>query len=315
MNPIIVIILSAVGFTAFLGITQSLYWAYVARTEAQQRDLARRLGTIAEGSQESLFRQRAKDAAATALGRLGTHFQETIDQADLDMTVGNLLIRMFGVGLVFAIILTIVGSIFGFLVGWIFGLIPYFLIRRAGSKRARALTEQLPDVLDLMARSLQAGLSLNDAFRSVAEEMPLPAAAEFGRVFEEIRFGREYREALGNIVARNPAIFDLRLFVSSVLLQRETGGNLIEILESIANTIRARFLFEAKVNALTSEARFSALILGSLPLLVACLLLVINPQYLTPLITESLGNFLLLLAGVMYSIGIFLMIRLSQVEV
>ncbi|MGK0348172.1 MAG: tight adherence protein B, partial [Myxococcota bacterium] len=133
--------------------------------------------------------------------------------------------------------------------------------------------------------------------------------------FEEIRFGREYREALGNLVSRNPAIFDLRLFVSSVLLQRETGGNLIEILESIASTIRSRFLFEAKVSALTSEARFSALILGSLPMLVALLLLVVNPEYMLPLITDSLGNMLLLLALMMYSLGVFLMVRLSHVEV
>ncbi len=315
MNPILVIIIVAVGATAFLGITQSLYWAYVVRTEARQRDLARRLGTISEGSEESLFRQRAADVAATALGRLGTHFQETIDQADMDITVSNLLVRMMVVGVIGGVILAIFGSVFGFFVGMIFGLIPYFLIRRTGNKRARALTEQLPDVLDLMARSLQAGLSLNDAFRSVAEEMPLPSAAEFGRVFEEIRFGREYREALGNIVKRNPGIFDLRLFVSSVLLQRETGGNLIEILESIASTIRARFLFEAKVSALTSEARFSALILGSLPMLVALLLLVVNPEYMLPLITDSLGNMLLLLALMMYSLGVFLMVRLSHVEV
>lgn len=315
MNPILVIIIVGVGATAFLGVTQSLYWTYVARTEARQRDLARRLGTISEGNQESLFRQRAADAAATALGRLGTHFQETIDQADMEITVSNLLVRMAVVGFIFGVILAIFGSIFGFFVGMLFGLIPYFLIRRTGKKRARALTEQLPDVLDLMARSLQAGLSLNDAFRSVAEEMPLPSAAEFGRVFEEIRFGREYREALGNIVKRNPAIFDLRLFVSSVLLQRETGGNLIEILESIASTIRARFLFEAKVSALTSEARFSALILGSLPMMVAMLLLVVNPEYMLPLITDSLGNMLLLLALTMYSLGVFLMVRLSQVEV
>lgn len=315
MDPILVIIIVAVGATAFLGVTQSLYWAYVVRTEARQRDLARRLGTISEGNQESLFRQRAADVAATALGRLGIHFQETIDQADMDITVSNLLVRMAVVGVIGGAILAIFGSIFGFFVGLIFGLIPYFLIRRTGKKRARALTEQLPDVLDLMARSLQAGLSLNDAFRSVAEEMPLPSAAEFGRVFEEIRFGREYREALGNIVQRNPAIFDLRLFVSSVLLQRETGGNLIEILESIASTIRARFLFEAKVSALTSEARFSALILGSLPMMVAMLLMVVNPMYLLPLITDSLGNMLLLFALMMYSLGVFLMVRLSQVEV
>lgn len=315
MNPIFVIIITAVVFTAFLAIGQSAYWAYVARTEAHQRDLARRLGTLGDGPQESLFRQQAADAAAKALGRLGVHFQETIDQADSELTVSSLLARMMVAGGVMGIVIALIAGLPGFLLGPVFGLIPYFLLRRAGARRARMLIEQLPEVLDLMARSLQAGLSLNDAFRSVAEEMPLPAAAEFGRVFEEIRFGREYREALGNLVKRNPALFDLRLFVSSVLLQRETGGNLIEILENISNTIRARFLFEAKVRALTSEARFSALILGSLPLLVAALLLVVNPVYLTPLVTDSLGNFFLLFAVVMYSFGVFLMQRLSQVEV
>ena len=85
-----------------------------------------------------------------------------------------------------------------------------------------------------MARALQAGVGLNDAFRLVAEEMPMPIAGEFGRVFEEVRFGRDYREAFEKMLDRNPGVFDLRLFVSSILLQRETGGNLIEILENIA---------------------------------------------------------------------------------
>ncbi len=315
MQPIFIIIITAGVATAVFLLGQSAYWAYVVRSEARQRDLARRLGTMGEGPQESLFRQHAADAAAKGLGRLGAHFQETIDQADSEITVTSLLGRMIALGLGIGVLLAFFVGLPGLIVGPMFGLLPYFLIRRAGAKRARMLTEQLPDVLDLMARSLQAGLSLNDAFRSVAEELPLPAAAEFGRVFEEIRFGREYREALGNLVKRNPALFDLRLFVSSVLLQRETGGNLIEILENIATTIRARFLFEAKVRALTSEARFSALILGSLPLMVAAMLLLINPLYLSPLLTDSLGNFFLLFAVVMYSFGIFLMQRLSQVEV
>jgi tight adherence protein B len=315
MNPVLIIVVIAIVFTAILAVTQSVYWAYIVRSEARQRDLARRLGTLGDNPQESLFRQRAKDAAAQALGRLGIHLQEILDQADSELSVTALLGRVVLVGVGSTLVLGLFIGIPALIVGPILGLVPYFLMRRAGAKRARMLVEQLPDVLDLMARSLQAGLSLNDSFRSVAEEMPLPSAAEFGRAFEEIRFGREYREALGNLVKRNPQIFDLRLFVSSVLLQRETGGNLIEILENIATTIRSRFLFEAKVRALTSEARFSALILGGLPLMVALLLAIINPQYLTPLWTDSVGNFFLLFALVMYCIGIFLMQRLSQVEV
>ena len=115
------------------------------------------------------------------------------------------------------------------------------------------------------AQRCRPGLGLADAFRLVAEEMALPVAAEFGRVFEEVRFGRDYREALENLLERNPGIFDLQLFVSSVLLQRETGGNLIEILDNISDTIRAALPLRCEGRGHSPpEARFSAFVLGSL---------------------------------------------------
>lgn len=314
MPPIINIIIMAVVFTAILAISQSVYWAWIVRREAAQRELARRLGTMADDQFTSLFRDSAADAAAQALGSLGAHLHETLNQADSPMMVGSLLLRMAAIAGVGALLgLLLVGPA-GVSFGLVLGAIPYVLLRRQGTARARKLLEQLPDALDLMARSLQAGLGLNDAFRMCAEEMTLPVAAEFGRAFEEVRFGRDYREALNNMVTRNPALFDLRLFVSSVLLQRETGGNLIEILENISNTIRQRFLFDAKVKAMTSEAKFSALILGSLPLLVAMLIAVTNPTYLRPLIDDSLGNMMTLYCVFSYSVGIYLMRLMSQVE-
>ena len=192
--------------------------------------------------------------------------------------------------------------------------LPYFVVRRLAKVRATKLVEQLPDALDLMARSLQAGLGLYEAFRTCAEEMPMPVAAEFGRVFEEVRFGREYRDAFNNLVQRNPSVFDLRLFVSSVLLQRETGGNLIEILESISNTIRGRFIFHAKVKAMTSEARFSGIILGGLPLAVAGMVAMMSPAYMAPLIDDPLGNIELAIFFFLYGTGGGLMYYVSQVE-
>jgi len=166
-----------------------------------------------------------------------------------------------------------------------------------------------------MSRSLQAGLGLNDAFKLVAEEMPMPVAGEFGRVFEEVRFGRDYREAFGKMIDRNPGIFDLRLMVSSILLQRETGGNLIEILENIAGTIRARFGFQAKVRAMTAEAKFSALILGSLPMGVMAILTVSNPDYLNPLFEDRIGNFIIAIDLFMYGMGIMIMRDMIDVKV
>jgi len=315
ISPIVIMFGMAVVFTAVMMLSQTLYWTWIVRREQEERELARRLGTLAEEQYQSLFRDQAADAAGQALGNLGTHLQETINQADSMMTVSSLLLRMAAVGVVAGLVLLVVVGPLGFPLGVVFGLIPYFILRSQGQARARKLLEQLPDALDLMARSLQAGLGLNDAFRMCAEEMPLPCAAEFGRVFEEVRFGRDYRDALTKIIERNPAIFDLRLFVSSVLLQRETGGNLIEILESISNTIRQRFLFDAKVSAMTSEARFSALILGGLPLAVAMLITVTNPTYLRPLVDDSLGNFMLLYSFTSYGSGVYLMRALSRVEV
>jgi tight adherence protein B len=312
---VLIVLLLAVVFTVVLAAGQTAYWAYIARQERESKEMLRRLNMMSETMAESLFRERARDAAVSALGRLGAHLQETIEAADSQTQVSTLLAQSLIISLVGMVVGFLFVGVLGALVGLAPGIIPYLLMRRAGAQRSKKLVEQLPEALDLMARSLQAGLGLSEAFRTCAEEMPLPIAAEFGRVFEEVRFGRDYREAFLNMLKRNPGVFDLRLFVSSVLLQRETGGNLIEILESISGTIRGRFLFFAKVRAMTSEARFSAMILGGLPLCVAGLITLTNPNYLMPLKDDMLGNILLVYFFCSYTFGAFLMNRISQVEV
>lgn len=148
----------------------------------------------------------------------------------------------------------------------------------------------------------------------VAEEMPEPLASEFGRVFEEQNLGRDTRECFQNLCHRNPRSFDLRIFVSSVLLQRDTGGNLVEILQNIANTIRGRFVFHGKVKALTSEARFTAFVLGGLPFAIGTLITIFSPNYIKPLFSDPLGHLLLLVGGTMFGLGVFIMRELSKVD-
>lgn len=317
MPQFIMVLILAVLFTVVIFVGQTFYWASVARREKEERELLRRLGMLGDGPVETLFREREADPVAKSLGTLGAHMERALESAGAANQVGGLLSQMalFGFGgalLTFVVTFNMVGSI---AVGLVVSSLPYLSLRRKAAKRSALLLEQLPDALDLMARSLQAGLGLLETFRTCAEEMPLPIAAEFGRVFEEIRLGREYREALGNLIRRNPDVFDLRLFVSSVLLQRETGGNLIEILDNIAGTIRNRFVFHAKVRALTSEARFSALILGGLPLVVATLITVVNPDYLAPLLYDPLGHFFLAYFILSYMFGAFIMVNISKVEV
>lgn len=302
-------------FAVIMAIGQGFYWTYVSQRESERESLSKRLGTMTQEEHEALlFRERAVDAAANAMGSLGKSMQQTLREAEAGISVGNLLIRMVTIFLCAALVFVVVLGAAGVVVASLLALSPWMIYRMRASKRSKMMLEQLPEALDLMARSLQAGLGLSDAFKLAAEEMPMPLAGEFGRVFEEVRFGREYRDALMSMLLRNPSLFELRIFVSSVLLQRETGGNLIDILNTISSTVRNRFVFDAKVRAMTSEAKFSAIILGGLPLGVAGLLLLTNPQYLTPLLVDPLGNVLLLFFVMSYGIGAFLMYNLSKVE-
>lgn len=316
MPQTVLLMILAVVFTAVLSVVQGLYWAYVARQEREQEELLRRLtGGSGDVVQESIVREQQNDAAAKALGGFGARIQEAIIASDSQLTVSGVAMRMMGLGVVGMVVGLFMLGVPGVLLGLATGYLPYLLLRNAADTRAKELVSQLPDALDLMARSLQAGVGLNDSFRLVAEEMPLPVAAEFGRVFEEVRFGRDYREAFHKMLDRNPGVFDLRLMVSSILLQRETGGNLIEILENIATTIRARFGFQAKVRAMTAEAKFSAIILGGLPMGVIMILMVTNPTYLNPLMEDTIGNMIIVFDIILYGSGIMIMRDLTNVEV
>ena len=317
MNKAVAVFVMGIVFTAVMSIVQGAYWAWVARKEREQEELVRRLsGQSNDAFDESLLLNDGPDSTALSLGSFGEKLHQMLVSADSKLTVSQFVTYIFVAGGV--------GSLLGAIattspLGMIFGLpaaaAPYLFVGRQGTVRGEALVSQLPDALDLMSRSLQAGLGLNDAFKLVAEEMPMPIAGEFGRVFEEVRFGRDYREAFEKMMDRNPGIFDLRLMVSSVLLQRETGGNLIEILENISGTIRARFSFMAKVRAMTAEAKFSALILGSLPFAVVMILFVSNPSYLDPLFQDPKGNLVLAVDFTMYGLGIFIMTDMINVEV
>lgn len=310
------IIILAAAMALIVGVGQGFYWTYMSRKQAEQDKLARRLGTVIDvEEQAALFLEAAPDPTATALGDFGKNLQDLLTEADIKWSVSRFLFTCAGLAAAVGLGLSLFLGPMGLLVGLIAGAVPYLVIGQMAAKRNKMMIAQLPEALDLMARSLQAGLGLSDAFKMCAEELPLPLAGEFGRVFEEVRFGRDYRQALEGLLSRNPRLFELRMFVSSVLLQRETGGNLIEVLNAISNTIRARFLFHAKVKALTSEARFSALILGSLPAGVMLVLLVMNPEYPKPLYTETYGLYLLGLMGILYTSGGFIMYRITQVEV
>ena len=315
MNPAVVGILITVIFVGALLTGSFVYWTVASRREAKTRTMARRLGTLHDGEVgRDLFQTRQNDPIVEALGFVGRHLEDLAHQSGSKLSASGLANRVGLSALGGALVMGTLAGAKGATLGLMVGVIPWILVRSAAEQRNIQISEQLPDALDLVSRSLQAGHGIADAMRLVAEEMPLPIAREFGRVYEENNLGRDFRESMTEMAMRNPHNFDLRIVVSATLLQRETGGNLIEIFTNIAATIRSRFIFKGKVRALTAEARMSAFILGALPFVVAGALMFLRPDYLTPLFTEALGRTMLMAAALMFCAGVLLMRSLAQVE-
>lgn len=314
MNTVLVVVIALVVFVGVLTSISFAVASWQSRQQSQARALSRRLGTLSDRGGDDLFRQNTQDPLADSLGDLGRDLASLLAQAGADYALQGLVARMALFALAGTVVLGMVFQSPVAVAGMALGALPVVLLNARAKQRAQELSEQLPDALDLVSRSLQAGHGLSDALRLCAEEMPAPVSQEFGRVFDEHNLGRDLREALTSMSSRNPRNFDLKIFVSSVLLQRDTGGNLIEILDNIATTIRDRFVFKAKVKALTAEARISAMILGSLPVLMMLLISAMRPEYLAPLFQDELGRIFLVLAAGLYGTGILVMRLMSQVE-
>jgi tight adherence protein B len=309
------VVVAVVVFLAVIAVAGFLYWSVRSQEEARARALAHRLGTNQEPPPSDAFHLQGRDTVATALGGTGDRLEMLLLEAGSPYPFSALVARVGGAAITGAVMMTaLLRSPIG-LIGVLAGAIPVVMLSSAATTRARRLSEQLPDALDLVARSLQAGHGFSDAMKLCSEEMPAPVRDEFGRVFEENNLGRDMRECLNALSARNTRNFDLKLFVSSVLLQRDTGGNLIEILNTIARTVRDRFVFEAKVRAMTAEARISSIILGGLPFALLCLIGLTRPEYLSPMGTDPLGQKIAMAGALWFTTGIFVMRAVSKVEV
>jgi tight adherence protein B len=178
----------------------------------------------------------------------------------------------------------------------------YAIIRK--KQRLAAFEAQLADAIDLLARALRAGHPLSAGFKLVADESPDPIGTEFRRVFEEQRFGMTVDESLHSLITRVD-LLDVRMFVTSMLIQRDVGGNLAEILDSLAGTVRTRFTILAKVRAFTAQARLSGYVLAMLPVALGILLFMVNPPYILALFQEPLGRVMLAVCLVLQGIGYF----------
>lgn len=192
-------------------------------------------------------------------------------------------------------------------------VLPFLYLLYKRKQRRSAFETLFPDSLDLMGYSLKAGHSILASFKMVAEEIAAPVGEEFNRVVEEINFGRDLDSSLRNFSHRVDSP-ELKFFVTSVIIQHETGGNLVEMLQRISEVIRRKFRFREKVKTLSAEGKLSAIILVALPFLIAIAIIALNPGYIMVLVSDPIGPYAIAIALTMMAIGSFIIYKLVQLD-
>jgi len=215
----------------------------------------------------------------------------------------GLLIGLLSSSIVFGVVLLLVGVV-----------LPYALVARSVAVRRRRFDEQLPDVLDLLAASLESGAGLSQALELVVAEAANPAASEFARVLTATRLGATLVEGLEEMSTRLDSR-DLVYTVQAISVQQRTGGRLAEVLKIVAEFMRGRFELKREISALTAEGRLSAYILGGLPFALAAFISLSSPGYLTPLFTTLPGLVMVFGAGTLMLISFFFMAKIVRIEV
>lgn len=192
--------------------------------------------------------------------------------------------------------------------------LPWLYVKRATIKRKEVIEQQLPEALDLMARAMLAGHAFPSAMKMVGDEMPEPIAGEFRITHDEVNYGISVPEAMNNLSVRVPST-DMGYFVISVLLQRETGGNLAELLGNLSKLIRERLKLMGTVRVLSAEGRLSAQILTALPFVLAFVINIINPKFMRLLWTDPSGLKMIGAALLMIVIGFYWMRRIVKIRI
>ena len=241
----------------------------------------------------------------------------------------ELLVEQAGGGSVQAFLFSGVGLTFAFgLAAFVFtrsvlvaaalaavgGVIPYFVLSFKKRRRLNRFEEHLPEAIDLMTRAIRAGHPFSSGIGMVADESPEPVNGEFQRLFDEMRFGMPFDDAVVGMTDRVDLI-DTRMFATAILVQREVGGNLAEILDNLAGSIRSRFSVRRQLRVITAQGRLSGYILSVLPIAVGLGIFLISPEYMAPLVDTTVGHFLIVAAVVAQILGYLWIRRIVNIEI
>ena len=316
----------AVTFLALSLLFVTILWIVHRRLFSRRSKMEKRLNDFTEEKKENKSSEVSSIVKSDKLSEIplfdrmlgklnvSVRLQRLLMQADSKMKVGDLVMRM----IIFALVgglLCLVFHQFILRVVLIFGMgaIPLVQVVLQRKNRMDAFAREFPDALDMMTSAIKAGHALNQAIQLVGNEAPEPVSIEFKRTFEQYNLGINLKDALHKLTERVESL-DLKLFVTALLLQRETGGNLAEILEKLSYTIRERFKLIGKMRTYTAQGRMSAWLLGTLPIVFVTIISLLNPDYLEPLLNEKLGHTMIFLAVIFQIIGFSIIRKIVQMK-
>ena len=313
----------------FIGIAGSIFAAYwllvVVPEERDQAVLQRRLkgAESARARRASpLFKEPERmsgipllNALLNRSGSFTARLNDTIGQSGLPFTVGQFLLLSGSLAFVAYLAVNAYTNVWWLSVSALVGasLIPLFVVKTFGTRRIRKFEEQFPEAIDLIARSMRAGHAFTTGLKMAADELPPPAGVEFRKLYERQNYGAQLSESLRAFADAVPSL-DARFFVTAVLTQRETGGNLAEVLDRLAAVMRERFRIRRDVRVRSAHGRVTAYILAAMPPAIAILLMLTNPAQFQVLLTDPLGVRMLEGAVILQVVGVLIVRKLVDIE-
>ena len=313
-------------FIALMFLIEGIYFLYKQSGKREGKKVKKRLRALSTISSQkynevNVLRKRLLSEVSwfnellLRLRRLHP-LERLIEQSNTRYPLGvylSLTVLLASSGYIIASVIAL-DSIIKLLMTGILGSMPFLYVYRARRNRMLKFERQLPDALDLIVRALKAGHAFSGGLKMVADEFDDPIGTEFKKVFDEINFGVGVTDALFNLTERVDCP-DLKFFVVSVIIQRETGGNLAEVLSKIAHLIRERFKLNGRVRVLAAEGKLSAVTLIALPFLMAFYMLIVNPDYLKLLFVDHIGRVMVVSAICMMILGSLVMKKMVAIKV
>jgi len=315
---------AAIIFALVLAIVVGAYWMFIVWPEqvAEQKVRARLKGQPSTAIRTSLLKARERlssigslDTTLSKSGDALAPISDLVSRSGLKTTVGTVILASIFIALITVALVARFSPYFSvaLLAGISAGFLPFAFLKHMAARRLATFEEQFPEAIDLVARALRAGHALPTALQMVSDEIPQPVGGEFRLLFDQQNFGMSLPDALKAFGQRIPLV-DARFFVTAVLTQRETGGNLSEVLDKLSSVIRDRFKVKRQVRAVSAHGRITGWVLGALPPAVAAVLFIISPDHIRLLVDDPLGVQMVLIGLTLQIIGVLAIRRILRVE-